>query len=125
MSSSAQVFQLSLRDERIQGVPSLLEEMVEHVSLQKQLSFLTAVDLIHRAESFAVELRNLDHLFLRFGRLGMATRMCRYRKVIEALRKVVGETYVSTKKLEGLIDMAQARGVSEAELQMATSLLKI
>jgi hypothetical protein len=99
--------------------------MVEHVSLQKQLSFLTAVDLIHRAESFALELRQLDHLFLRFGRLGMATRMCRYRKVIEALRTVVGESYVSQKKLRELLDMAQARGVSEAELQMATSLLKI
>jgi hypothetical protein len=125
MSSSAQVFQLSLRDDRMQAVPSLLEEMVEHVSLQKQLSFLTAVDLIHRAESFAVELRQLDHLFLRFGRLGMATRMCRYRKVIEALRKVVGESYVSQKKLRELLDMAQVRGVSETELQMATSLLKI
>ncbi|MDP7040364.1 MAG: hypothetical protein QGI45_14490 [Myxococcota bacterium] len=125
MSSSAQVVQFSHYHDRIVGVPSLLEEMVEHVSLQKQLSFLTAVDLIHRAESFALELRQLDHLFLRFGRLGMATRMCRYRKVIEALRTVVGESYVSQKKLRELLDMAQARGVSEAELQMATSLLKI
>tara|TARA_Y100001934_G_C12312907_1_gene755878 strand:- start:139 stop:516 length:378 start_codon:yes stop_codon:yes gene_type:complete len=125
MSSSAEVIQFLSHDEPIQGLPSLLEEMVEHVSLQKQLSFLTAVDLIHRAEGFAVDLKKLDHLFLRFGRLGMATRMCRYRKVIEALRKVVGEAYVSNKKLEELIEMAQARGVSEAELQMATSLLKI
>ena len=125
MSSSAQVFQLSFHHDRMQGVPPLLEEMVEHVALQKQLSFLTAVDLIHRAENFALELRKLDHLFLRFGRLGMATRMCRYRKVIEALRKVVGEAYVSNKKLQELLEMAQARGVSEAELQMATSLLKI
>lgn len=125
MLNTAIAHQIPFHSVPQQRASVLVEEMVEHIVRQKQLSFLTAVELIYRAEDFGVELKRLDHLFLQFGRLGMATRMCRYRKVVEALRDVTSKTHVCQKKLQALIGMAEVRGVSEPELKMATSLLKI